>query len=264
MATVEENRRYWEEVYSWSQGGEEWSRGWGGTAALWKGSLLPRLQRFLPAPTVLEIAPGHGRFTPYLKEHCQRYIGVDISPRCIEVCRQRFPHDEFHVNDGQSLSAVADRSVDLAFSFFSLIHAEEDTMAGYLHELARVLKPGGGAFLHHSNLKEHESYFRKTARLPKPLSRWLFGLGLLDLPQWRATSVSARTVANLAGEAGLAVLTQETVNFGSRRTIDAFTSLTRGSGEARVWNNPQFMHEAMRIRLRQGDIPSAILAPGYY
>jgi hypothetical protein len=47
---------------------------------------------------------------------------------------------------------IENGSIDFAFSFDSLVHAESDVMSSYAHELARVLKPGGVAFLHHSNL----------------------------------------------------------------------------------------------------------------
>ena len=254
MPTVAENQRYWEEIYSWSQGGEEWSQGWGGTQTLWEGSLFPRVSRFLPAQTVLELAPGHGRFTPFLAQHCQSYLGVDLSPGCVEVCQTRFPQHQFYCDDGRSLPMIADGSVDFIFSFFSLIHAEQDTMLGYLREFARVLRPGGGGFIHHSNLAQHGAYFRRLQKLPRWGQRLLFQAGLADLPQWRAPSVSAQTVAGCAAQAGLGVVAQETVNFGSRRTIDAFTSFVRADGPwsapGLLWDHPGFMHEAMRLRLR--------------
>lgn len=268
MASVEENRRYWDEVYDWSEGGEEWSRGWGGTEALWTASLQPRLARFLPAATILELAPGHGRLVPYLERHCQTYIGVDLSAGCVSLCQEMFPQHQFYCNDGRSLPMIADSSVDLVFSFFSLIHAETDTMLDYLREFARVLKPEGGGFIHHSNLAEHGRYFSRVGRLPRGLQRALFEAGLVDLPQWRAPSVSASVVADLARQAGLAVLCQETVNFGSRRTIDAFTSFVRADGPWQAsggwWRHPGFMHEAMKVRLsKRAPAPVTLPAEHY-
>ena len=76
---------------------------------------------------MLEIAPGHGRWTEYLAHHCDRLIGVDLASSCVEVCRERFdgrPNLEFFVNDGRSLDMVDAGSVDLVFSFDSLVHAE--------------------------------------------------------------------------------------------------------------------------------------------
>ena len=47
---------------------------------------------------------------------------------------------------------VADRSVDFAFSFDSLVHADAEVLDAYAAELARTLAPDGVAFIHHSNL----------------------------------------------------------------------------------------------------------------
>ena len=254
MATVEENRRFWEEVYPWPEHGEEWSRGWGGTENLWKYSLLPRLEAYLPANRILELATGHGRFTPYLSPLCQNYLGIDLAPHCVEICRERFPGLRFEVNDGQTLPMAEDGSVDLLFSFFSLIHADIPTLRSYLREFSRILSSEGVAFIHHSNLAAHSGYFQRVGRLPKRVQTWLFDLGLIDLPQWREPTVSASVVKELAAETGLRVLRQETVNFGSRKTIDAFTLLARNDGRWKdapyqLAENPGLMHEAMRVRL---------------
>lgn len=254
MATVEENRHYWEEIYPWPEEGEEWSRGWGGTDRLWRHSLLPRIERFLPADTILEIAPGHGRFIPYLASQGNNVIGVDLAPHCVEICRGKYPQLCFHHNDGRTLPMLKDRSVDFIFSFFSLIHADIPTMASYLKEFARILTEDGAGFIHHSNLAQHASYFRTVDKLPKKLQRLLFEAGLIDLAQWREPTVSARIVKTLAEEAGLKILAQETVNFGSRRTIDAFTTFALAGGRWKdvtpeLKENPGLMHEAMKIRL---------------
>lgn len=253
MATVEENAHYWENVYDWGQAGEEWSLGWGSTKAKWHQTLMPRLRRFLPATNILEIATGYGRLTEYLMDYCDHLVGVDISPKCIDHCQKRFPELEFFVNDGQSLEMVQDDSIDFVFSYFSLIHAEVDTVSCYLHEIAKKLKNPGAGFLHHSNLGQFERYFRHTQKLPKPVQRLLFECGLLDLPQWRAPSMSAVAFERCCEEAGLVCITQETVNFGSHRTIDCFSTFVTPdhplARENKVWHNKRFMHEAMDVRL---------------
>src|SRR6478752_7017059 len=111
---------------------------------MWFGFVLPRIHAFMPTGTLLEIGPGYGRWTAYLKDLCDRLIGVDLAENCVEACRQRFAdvdHAEFHVNDGRSLSMVADGSIDVAFSFDSLVHADDDALNAYVVELARVLAP---------------------------------------------------------------------------------------------------------------------------
>src|SRR3954451_7271791 len=139
MPGVDENREVWGGSYPWPEAGDEWSTAWGGTDAQWHCSVLPRVEPFLPASTVLEIAPGFGRWTQYLIPQSGRYIGVDLAQAGVDACRQRFadaPSAEFHVNDGRSLAVADDHSVDLAFSFDSLVHVEDDVIGGYLAELA--------------------------------------------------------------------------------------------------------------------------------
>jgi len=78
MADVEQNLAVWES-WDWSQQGDEWSASWGGTPALWHGALLPRIHSFVPTGTILEIAPGYGRWTQYLKDLCERLLVVDLA-----------------------------------------------------------------------------------------------------------------------------------------------------------------------------------------
>src|SRR5207248_351202 len=130
--------------------------GWGTTGQMWYGSILPRIHHCLPAGHILEIAPGHGRCTQYLVNHCRRLSIVDLVPECIAACKRRFAGVKtiaYHVNDGMTLPMIEDASVDFAFSWDSLVHVEQGVVASYVRELARVLRPGCYGFIHHSNLE---------------------------------------------------------------------------------------------------------------
>ena len=251
MPDVDWNTQTWARDYDWSAEGDEWSAEWGGAQMQWFGTLLPRISSFVPAETVLEIAPGYGRWTQFLRGLCGRLVGVDLSERCIESCRERFAGDdraEFHVNDGRSLPTVADGSVDFAFSFDSLVHVELDVLAAYAGELTRVLKPGGAAFLHHSNLGEHAAYFDRVNGLPRG-RRFLRRMGWIETyDHHRGRSVTADKFRAAAAEAGLACPSQEIINWGSTRTIDCLTVLTRPGSPwdrpTRVLRNPDFMRQA--------------------
>ncbi|PYI69174.1 MAG: hypothetical protein DMF07_00370 [Verrucomicrobia bacterium] len=93
--------------YDWKEAGEEWSAPWGSSAAQWAGTILPRIRDFLPTGAILEIAPGFGRWTHYLKDYCQDLWIVDRSSECIEACRQRFAADS-HVRCYQAMSELPD------------------------------------------------------------------------------------------------------------------------------------------------------------
>jgi SAM-dependent methyltransferase len=229
------NKTTWDSTYAWQDNGEEWSTAWGGSEAQWFGCIYPRLHRFLPAPRILEIAPGFGRWTKYLIAACDEFVGIDLSAKCVDACRKRFAgagHAQFFANDGQSLAAAADESFDLIFSFDSLVHAESAVLASYVPQVLRKLAPGGVAFLHHSNLL---AYGNK-----------------IGAPHGRAQTVSADIVAELIKRADGTVLIQEVVNWGGEYLIDCLTLFARRdsypAAKAVRLQNPVFMGEATIIQ----------------
>jgi SAM-dependent methyltransferase len=260
MPSIEENRIGWGRDYHWPERGDEWSAVWGGVETHWHATLLPRIRLFLGG-RILEIAPGYGRWTPYLLQYADDYVGIDLAEECVEACRARFKETDkarFEQNDGRSLGAVADGSIDFAFSFDSLVHVEIDTLGAYLGELANKLSPNGVAFLHHSNLGEFsrarvvrtrllERAGRRSARLQGLLRRG----GLIGWQHWRGRSVTAAAVDEAARAAGLVCIGQEIIDWGheSRKTIDCLSLFTRpGSSWERpnlVVRNPHFMAEAL-------------------
>jgi SAM-dependent methyltransferase len=218
LPTLGENRSW--STYHWSDAGEEWSTGFGDTYRLWSGFLLPRIGDLLPAARVLEIAPGFGRLTEHLRKVAEHLVVVDMTPECIEACRRRFEgatNIEYHVNDGQALPMIADRSIDFAFSWDSLVHVESGPLSSYLRELGRVLRPGGTAFLHHSNLGDYLD----------PSS----GRAVVSVDHWRASSVNAALVREECRQGELECLTQELIPWGGKEFIDAFSLLRRPLGD---------------------------------
>ncbi len=154
MKDIHWNYTRWQETEDWSSEGDRWSNALGGTRAEWFWFIYPRIQRYLPTRRLLEIAPGFGRWTQFFFDHAKEIVGVDLAPRCVEACKQRFAgHANFscYVNDGMTMPMIEDASVTFVFSFGSFVHMEEDVAASYIREIARVLAPSGNAFIHHSN-----------------------------------------------------------------------------------------------------------------
>ncbi|MCA9394765.1 MAG: class I SAM-dependent methyltransferase [Candidatus Omnitrophica bacterium] len=254
VPTIDENKKNWED-YHWDTHGDIWSEGWGTVDMQWYGTLLPRLHQFVPAGTILEIAPGYGRWTHYLQNLGDSIIIVDLVQKCIEYCQERFRESKnisYHVNDGKSLAMIPNGSVDLIFSFDSLVHVEEDVIQNYIGEFARVLKPGGYGFIHHSNLGEYADYFKFVDKLAFAHDA-LYRLRLIDhYKHWRASSMTADKFDRFASEAGLQVLTQEKINWGRSLLIDCISTFTTKNAPhartRRVIANPHFRRESDYLR----------------
>ena len=245
MGSVFENKRTWEAAYPWQQDGDEWSAAWGGAHAQWHGCIRPRIFPLLRG-RVLEIAPGRGRWTQFLRDDAESVVAVDLSAACVEYCRERFVDRlgmEFFANDGLMLPMIEDCSIDFAFSFDSLVHAEADVLESYLRELARVLKPGAAAFLHHSHLGAHRRYWLDRLRQRRT--------GLAYNPGWRAASVSAETVRRAATAAGMSCVQQELIPWPDNwpRPIDCLSTLIHAPGlPCATFHNPRFVEEAAAIQ----------------
>ncbi len=227
MPTADVNSQLWDPQT------DQWSAAWGGPAAQWYGMILPRIRTFLPAMTILEIAPGEGRWTRFLIPHC----------------------DRLHLaNDSAELADIPDASIDFAFSFESLANAELGVLGDYAAMLATKLRPHGIAFLHHSALGMHQEALEIVSLIPEPMRSELVQPRWLLRNPTRADGVSPAEFAVLCKEAGLRAITQELVNWRGELLTDCFSTVTREGSrwerENRVVENRDFMHEAELIRSR--------------
>jgi ubiquinone/menaquinone biosynthesis C-methylase UbiE len=115
-----------------------------------------RLEPFLgPEQTVLDLGCGIGRVALHVAPRCARLWAVDVSPRMLELARERMSG---HANVSYALCRdveipdVPTGSVDLAYSFLVLQHLEREDAFLLLEELHRVVRPGGVVVLTYPNL----------------------------------------------------------------------------------------------------------------
>jgi ubiquinone/menaquinone biosynthesis C-methylase UbiE len=98
----------------------------------------------LTGKQVLEVSCGHGGGASYLTRTQQpaSYTGLDINPAGIEFCRKRHdvPGLYFVQGNAESLPFAAE-SFDAVINIEAGIHYGD--FAGFLAEVARVLRPGG-------------------------------------------------------------------------------------------------------------------------
>ncbi|WP_127110803.1 class I SAM-dependent methyltransferase [Pararhodobacter zhoushanensis] len=104
---------------------------------------------------VLEFACGHGRHTEILVRHAKKVIFSDLIHRNVDLTLSRLAGSKNAVgyhSDGKSLSFCKSSSIDTVFSFGDMIFMSPDLIELYLRDIYRVLKVGGRAILHHSNV----------------------------------------------------------------------------------------------------------------
>lgn len=106
----------------------------------------PWLDAFLDhvpkAGSVLDLGCGSGEpIARYLIEQGRRVTGVDASPGLIELCRERFPEQDWIVADMRGLDLG--RTFDGLIAWHSSFHLNRADQRALFQVLARHLKPGG-------------------------------------------------------------------------------------------------------------------------
>lgn len=163
----------------------------------WKEIIWPLIEGF-DFDTVLELSPGAGRNTEKLSTLSRRLIAVDISQSALDQTKSRLaalrPYCDisYHRNNGSSLAMISDSAVTAVYCWDSAVHFDRGVLSAYVREFARILKPGGAGFLHHSALGEHAHGNIKRN------------------PHWRSNA-SAELVARSCAQSGLVVSRQQPV-----------------------------------------------------
>jgi ubiquinone/menaquinone biosynthesis C-methylase UbiE len=101
-----------------------------------------------PGKRLLEVGCGTGTDLLQFARGGSSVVGIDLTPRSIEITRQRFRvYDltgEFAIGDAEDL-AFPDNSFDVVYSF-GVIHHTPNTQRA-VSEIYRVLRPGGRAIV---------------------------------------------------------------------------------------------------------------------
>jgi len=97
---------------------------------------------------VLDLGCGPGRLTLALAQQRPevRVIGLDVSTRMVDAARSigfGYENVKFARNDGRTLPDWVEADIDAAYSMLMFQHIPADACAGYVKEVARVLRPGG-------------------------------------------------------------------------------------------------------------------------
>ncbi len=218
--TLANNKKAWSTPGSDTFRGEGWSNAFGGSDSQWWTTIFPRIRKYINSHCIVEIACGWGRWSRFLNNTCNKFVGYDINDTGIKNCEQQFYFDIlnkkafFYLNDGKTLTHTEDNSVDFIFSYDSLVHSQLDVIESYIKEAKRTLKPGGTMFLHHSNLQNCNTSNNK---------------------HWRSPDVGFELVNNLTKANNLSIISQEMFSYDttndSKSLHDCFT-VVRNSPQA--------------------------------
>jgi SAM-dependent methyltransferase len=105
--------------------------------------------------STMELACGYGRNSrKLLQAGANKLTLVDANAENIEYCRQHIkPLGDVTLvqNNGIDLSNLPNDSFSFVYTFDFMVHFDLELVISYIVEFSRVLKPGGTAFIHHSN-----------------------------------------------------------------------------------------------------------------
>jgi SAM-dependent methyltransferase len=99
-------------------------------------------------PRVLDWGCGCGRVSRYfLQTPGCRVTGVDVDPDNVGWCRSNLPGGRWEAVPLRPPTDLPDGGFDLAFGVSVFTHLRESDQDAWLHELHRVLRPGGLALM---------------------------------------------------------------------------------------------------------------------
>jgi SAM-dependent methyltransferase len=157
--SVNQNRLTWNN-WNWNELGEEWTKSQG-----WKDKLVTEIiQKLIPEnSSIIEIGPGGGRWSEHLLKKASVLDLVDISEKCLDLCRQRFGNNfsiRYNLINEVKFNFVESKSVDVVFSYDVFVHIDKAQITQYFTEFERVLKNTGRIILHYSKVGDKFGEYR--------------------------------------------------------------------------------------------------------
>ena len=177
-------------------------------AALWDGLVWPFIAD-CDFTHVLDLAAGHGRNTAFLLKFASHVTVMDIQEGNVAACERRFADQKslsYLKNNGFDFHPVEDNSVTLIYCFDAMVHFDSDVIRSYLCDARRILKPGGRAFLHHSNYTGGHDW-RQNPAARNFMSRALF--------------------EHYAVKESLGIVRQQIINWGADVEIDCLSLIEK-------------------------------------
>jgi SAM-dependent methyltransferase len=193
-------------------------------------SLFGRLGADPRGGVCVEVGCGPGRMTGALAERFDEVVAVDVSPGMIERARAAVTADNvrFAAVAGDRLDAVPDAGADFLVCYLVLQHLpSRGAVAGYLGEFARVLRPGGDAFVQVPELGA--GWRPRLWRLGRTIAVPLVSAvgGAESSASFRGIRLTERELGRALERSGLLVVARDDGPSAYRHSVDVFFRLRR-------------------------------------
>jgi ubiquinone/menaquinone biosynthesis C-methylase UbiE len=146
-------------------------------------SVLNRCSAASSGNVMVELGCGVGRMTRNFARRYKRVLALDVSAEMLGRARQIHDQEEnilWLCVNGTDLACLASGSADFIFSYLVLQHLPSEELAfGYVREMLRVLRPGGG-FLFQFN-GSHKPTMNLRGRIAWCVVDALWSAGLVPL-----------------------------------------------------------------------------------
>jgi ubiquinone/menaquinone biosynthesis C-methylase UbiE len=156
--------------------GDEWTGEHAGAATTVEEYSQLVQSRFIapyiePADTVMEIGVGGGKTAALLKGHCRELICADISAEMLKATQERIGDVgvRYLKLDGIKLSGVRAGSLDVCFSFDTMVHMEPRDIFNYLTQIPRLMRRKRLCVLHHTETLSNLGWKRFMSEWDKNL-----------------------------------------------------------------------------------------------
>ncbi len=137
-----------------------------------EGLLLHEVTARAGKVDMLDLGVGAGRTSFFFLPFVRSYVGIDIAPRMIDLCRKRFAdykgaaHVSFRMENAAALFSSPDAAFDVVlFSCNGIDCLSVERRAQCLGEVHRVLRAGGLFLFSAHNLQSIETCFGASSSL---------------------------------------------------------------------------------------------------
>ena len=108
----------------------------------WDGEVFIEVLQFSPDKTVLEVGVGTGRLAVRICGKCERFTGIDISPKTIERAKENLRgFNNVSLICGNFLTYQFNERFDIIYSSLTFMHIQNKRAA--IQRAAILLNPGG-------------------------------------------------------------------------------------------------------------------------